>query len=159
MMTLLAIIILIAYLIYAYCKVGIPYCLSDTAYTVGKGIFAIAMISIAVCMWLPLMNVTPDEWRFLVFIAFVGISILAVSPYKDSELNYKMHYAGTCLAMAAVMSLWCVQRQFGVLIATLVIALELRAMTNKWLLCVELMMFLEIFIYATSPCIISLLLN
>ena len=61
MMTIIATIILVAYLAYAYCKVGIPYCLSDTAYTVGKGIFASAMIAVATCLWLPMIEATADE--------------------------------------------------------------------------------------------------
>lgn len=140
-MTIIATIILIAYLAYAYCKVGIPYCLSDTAYTAGKGIFASTMIAVAACLWLPMIEATADEWQFLVFLSFAGIAILAVSPYKDSDFNYKLHYAGTCIAMVAVLSLWCVQGHFGVLIATLMIVLELRAITDKWLLWVELTMF------------------
>lgn len=141
MMTIIATIILVAYLAYAYCKVGIPYCLSDTAYTVGKGIFASTMIAMAACLWLPLMEATADEWQFLVFLSFAGIVILAVSPYKDSDFNYKLHYIGTCIAMVAVLSLWAVRGAWVVPIATISTGLELRILTNKWLLWVELMMF------------------
>lgn len=158
MIVIIAIVILIVYLVYAYYKVGIPYCLSDTAYTVGKGIFATAMIATAACLWLPLMNVTPDKYQYLVFLAFAGIAILAVSPYKDSEFNYKLHYVGTCLAMMAVLSLWVVKGELVVPIATISLAITLREITDKWLLWVELMMFFEIFLYAALSCIISLLL-
>ena len=140
-MTIAAIIILVAYLIYAYCKVGIPYCLSDTAYTVGKGIFASAMIAVGACLWLPMMSATADEWQFLVFISFAGIAILAVSPYKDSDFNYKLHYVGTCIAMVAVLSLWAARGAWVVSIAVISAGLALRAITDKWLLWVELMMF------------------
>jgi len=140
-MTIAAIIILIAYLAYAYCKVGIPYCLSDTAYTVGKGIFASAMIAVGVCLWLPMLNATADEWQFLVFLSFAGIAILAVSPYKDSDFNYKLHYVGTCIAMVAVLSLWAARGAWVVPIATISAGLALKAITDKWLLWVELMMF------------------
>lgn len=141
MMTIIATIILVAYLAYAYCKVGIPYCLSDTAYTVGKGIFASAMIAVAACLWLPLMEATADEWQFLVFLSFAGIAILAVSPYKDSDFNYKLHYVGTCIAMVAVLSLWAAREAWVVPIATISVGLALKAITDKWLLIVELMMF------------------
>lgn len=141
MMTIIATIILIAYLAYAYCKVGIPYCLSDTAYTVGKGIFASTMIAVAACMWLPMIEATADEWQFLVFLSFEGIAILAVSPYKDSDFNYKLHYVGTCIAMVAVLSLWAVRGVWIVPIAAISAGLALRAITDKWLLIVELMMF------------------
>ena len=141
MMTIIAIIILVAYLAYAYCKVGIPYCLSDTAYTVGKGIFASAMIAVAICLWLPMLNTTADEWQFLVFLSFAGIAILAVSPYKDSDFNYRLHYIGTCIAMVAVLSLWVVRGACVVPIAVISAGLALRAITDKWLLWVELIMF------------------
>ena len=141
MMTIIATIILIAYLAYAYCKVGTPYCLSDTAYTVGKGIFASAIIAVAACLWLPLMEATADEWQFLVFLSFAGIVILAVSPYKDSDFNYKLHYIGTCIAMVAVLSLWAVRGVWIVPIAVISAGLALKAITDKWLLIVELMMF------------------
>lgn len=141
MMTIIATIILIAYLAYAYCKVGTPYCLSDTAYTVGKGIFASAMIAVAICLWLPMLNTTADKWQFLVFLSFAGIAILAVSPYKDSDFNYKLHYVGTCIAMVAVLSLWAVRGVWIVPIAAISAGLTLRAITYKWLLWVELMMF------------------
>lgn len=140
-MTIIATIILVAYLAYAYCEVGIPYCLSDTAYTVGKGIFASAMIAVAACLWLPLLKATADEWRFLVFLSFAGIVILAVSPYKDSNFNHRLHYVGTCIAMVAVLSLWVMRGELVVPIATISAGLALREITGKWLLWVELMMF------------------
>lgn len=140
-MTIIATIILIAYLAYAYCKVGIPYCLSDTAYTIGKGVFASAMIAVAACLWFPLMEATADEWQFLVFLSFAGIAILAVSPYKDSDFNYRLHYVGTCIAMVAVLSLWAVRGELVVPIATISAGLTFKAITDKWLLWVELMMF------------------
>lgn len=140
-MTIIATIILVAYLAYAHCKVGIPYCLSDTAYTVGKGIFASAMIAVAACLWLPLMEATADKWQFLVFLSFAGIAILAVSPYKDSDFNYRLHYVGTCIVMVAVLSLWAVRGAWVVPIATISAGLTLREITCKWLLWVELMMF------------------
>lgn len=142
MMTIIATIILVAYLAYAYCKVGIPYCLSDTAYTVGKVIFASAMIAVAACLWLPMLNATADKWQFLVFLSFAGIAILAVSPYKDSNFNYRLHYVGTCITMVAVLSLWAVRGVWVVPIATISAGLALRAITDKWLLIVELMMFM-----------------
>ena len=141
MMTIIATIILVAYLAYAHCKVGIPYCLSDTAYTVGKGIFASAMIAMAACLWLPLMEATADKWQFLVFLSFAGIAILAVSPYKDSDFNYRLHYVGTCITMMAVLSLWVMRGELVVPIATISLGLTLREITDKWLLWVELLMF------------------
>ena len=141
MMTIIATIILIAYLAYAYCKVGTPYCLSDTAYTVGKGIFASAMIAVAICLWLPMLNTTADKWQFLVFLSFAGIAILAVSPYKDSDFNYRLHYVGTCIAMVALLSLWAARGAWVVPISAISAGLTLRAITYKWLLWVELMMF------------------
>lgn len=141
MMTIIATIILVAYLAYAYCKVGIPYCLSDTAYTVGKGIFAFAMIAVAACLWLPMLNTTADKWQYLIFLSFAGIAILAVSPYKDSDFNHKLHYVGTCIAMVAVLSLWVMRGELVVPISAISAGLALRAITDKWLLWVELMMF------------------
>ena len=137
----IATIILIAYLAYAYCKVGIPYCLSDTAYTVGKGIFASTMIAVSACLWLPMIEATADKWQYLIFLSFAGIAILAVSPYKDSDFNYKLHYVGTCIAMVAVLSLWVVKGAWVVPIATISLGLTLREITDKWLLWVELIMF------------------
>ena len=141
MMTIIATIILIAYLAYAYCKVGTPYCLSDTAYTVGKGIFASAIIAVASCLWLPLMEATADEWQFLVFLSFEGIAILVISPYKDSDFNYRLHYVGTCITMLAVLSLWAVRGVCIVPASAISAGVTLRAITYKWLLWVELMMF------------------
>lgn len=141
MMTIIAIIILVVYLAYAYCKVGIPYCLSDTAYTVGKGIFASTMLAVAACLWLPMMEATADGWQFLVFLSFAGIAILAVSPYKDSDFNHTLHYAGTCIVMMAVLSLWAARGAWVVPISAISAGLALRAITDKWLLWVELMMF------------------
>ena len=150
MMTIIATIIFVAYLAYAYCKVGIPYCLSDTAYTVGKGVFASVMIAVAACLWLPMLNTTADKWQFLVFLSFAGIAILAVSPYKDSDFNYRLHYIGTCIAMVAVLSLWAVRGAWIVSIAVISAGLALKAITEKWLLWVELMMFALAIIYTIN---------
>lgn len=153
-MTITAIIILVAYLAYACVKThGIPECLSDTAYTVGKGIFASAMIAVAACLWLPLMEATAYEWQFLVFLSFAGIAILAVSPYKDSDFNHTLHYAGTCIVMVAVLSLWAARGAWVVPIATISAGLALWAITGKWLLWVELMMFAMAVMYAAVPLI------
>lgn len=152
-MMILSVITLIAYLVYVYCKVGVPNCLSDTAYTVGKGIFASTMIAVAACLWLPMMEATADEWQFLVFLSFAGIAILAVSPYKDSDFNYKLHYAGTCIAMVAVLSLWAARGAWVAPIATISAGLALRAITDKWLLWMELMMFAMTVMYAAVPLI------
>ncbi len=141
MTTIIATIILVAYLAYALCKVGIPYCLSDTAYTVGKGFFASVMIAVAICLWLPMIEATADKSQFLVFLSFAGIAILAVSPYKDSDFNYRLHYVGTCIAMVAVLSLWVARGELAIPIATISLGLTLKAITDKWLLWVELMMF------------------
>lgn len=141
-MTIIATIILVAYLAYSYCKVGTPYCLSDTAYTVGKGIFASAMIAVAVCLWLPMIEATADKWQFLVFLSFAGIAILAISPYKDSDFNYRLHYVGTCITMVAVLSLWAVRGVCIVPVSAISAGLALRVITDKWLLWVELMMFM-----------------
>lgn len=141
MMTIIATIILVAYLAYAYCKVGIPYCLSDTAYTVGKDTFASTMIAVSACLWLPMIEATADKWQFFVLLSFAGIAILAVSPYKDSDFNYKLHYVGTCIAMVAVLSLWAVRGVWIVPISAISAGVTLRAITYKWLLWVELMMF------------------
>lgn len=149
-MTIVAIIILVAYLAYAHSKVGIPYCLSDTAYTVGMGIFASTMIAAAACLWLPMMEATADKWQFLVFLSFAGIAILAVSPYKDSDFNYRLHYIGTCIAMVAVLSLWAARGAWVVPIATISAGLALKAITDKWLLWVELMMFALAIIYTIN---------
>lgn len=149
-MTIIASIILVAYFAYAYCKVGIPYCLSDTVYTVGNGIFASAMIAVAACLWLPMMEATAYGWQFLVFLSFAGIAILVVSPYKDSDFNYKLHYVGTCTAMVAVLSLWAARGVWVVPIATISAGLALRAITEKWLLWVELMMFTLAIIYTIN---------
>ena len=140
-MMILSAIILTAYLVYVYCKVGVPNCLSDTAYSVSKPLFAATMIAVATCLWLPLIHATADMWLFLVFLSFAGIAILAVSPYKDSDFNYRLHYVGTCIAMVAVLSLWVTRGELVVPIAVISAGLALRAITDKWLLWVELMMF------------------
>ena len=140
-MTILSAIILTAYLVYVYSKVGVPNCLSDTAYSVSKPLFAVTMITVSALMWLPLMEATADKWQYLVFLSFAGIAILAVSPYKDSDFNYKLHYVGTCIAMVAVLNLWAVRGVWIVPISAISVWLELRAITDKWLLWVELMMF------------------
>ena len=140
-MMILSAIILTAYLVYVYCKVGVPNCISDTAYSVSKPLFAVTMITVSALLWLPLIHATADMWLFLVFLSFAGIAILAVSPYKDSDFNYRLHHIGTCTAMVAVLSLWTVRGELVVPIATISSGLTLRAITAKWLLWVELMMF------------------
>lgn len=59
----------------------------------------------------------------------------------ESEFNYRLHYVGTCIAMVAVLSLWAAREAWVVPIATISAGLALKAITDKWLLWVELMMF------------------
>lgn len=149
MTVIAAAIILMLYLVCACIKTcKIPECLSDTAYTVGKDIFAMVMVDICGLLWFPMLEVTEDGWQFLVFLAFTGIVAMAVSPYKDSKMNYYIHYAGTMLSMICIISLWLIKDWMLIPALSVVAVNVLPYITKHWLLVVELMMFVFAFIYS-----------
>lgn len=146
-MTVAAIIILVAYIAYAIYKTReIPLCLSDTAYTVGKHTFAVTMLTICALLWCPLMSATQDKWQFLVFLSFVGIAMMAVSPYRDDAITRNIHYVGTLLAMLCVLALWLTHGYWQLPIAVVSIGMILPCITRWWLLIVELLMFVVAFV-------------
>lgn len=148
-MTITAIIILVAYLTYACVKThGIPECLSDTAYTVGKPIFALTMAVICGLLWFPMLEATAEEWQFLVFMSLAGVMAMAVSPYKDDMINHTIHYAGTTLAMLCVLLLWLTKGKYQIPVVVFTFGIVSPCMTRRWLLIVELMMFASAFIYS-----------
>lgn len=147
-MTITAIIILVAYLAYACVKThGIPECLSDTAYTVGKTTFAVTMAVICGLLWFPMLDATADRWQFLAFLSFAGMMAMAVSPYKDDMINHTIHYAGTTLAMLCVLLLWLTKGKYQIPVVVFTFGIVSPCMTRRWLLMLELIMFTLTFIY------------
>lgn len=141
-MTIAAIIILVAYLAYAIHKTrSIPNCLSDTAYTVGKNIFAVTMMAICALMWCPLLNALQEDWQWLVFLSVVGIAAMAVSPYREDKITHNIHYAGTLLSMLCVLGMWLTKGIWQIPFVVVATSMLLPCITRKWLLIVELLMF------------------
>ena len=149
-MMILSAIILTAYLVYVYCKVGVPNCLSDTAYTVGKGIFASAMIAVSALLWLPLIHATADMWLFLVFLAEAGMVGMAVSPYKEDWVTHNVHYACTLLSVVCTLSLWAVKGLWQVPVAAILLAVAMWLTMRKWMLFAELLAFGLIYSYCIN---------
>lgn len=149
-MTILSAIILTAYLVYVYCKVGVPNCLSDTAYSVSKPLFAVTMIAVSALLWLPLIHTTSDMWLFLVFLAQAGMVGMAVSPYKEDWVTHNVHYACTLLSVVCTLSLWAVKGLWQVPVAAILIAIAMWLTMRKWMLFAELLAFGLIYSYCIN---------
>lgn len=69
---------------------GIPESLSETAYTNNKLAFTGYCFSMALLMPL-LLNITPEDFQFLVFLIFGGMLIAGFSPMFKEKVTKEVH--------------------------------------------------------------------
>lgn len=82
-------LIITAYLVTYICHCGVPTSLSDTYYhTVRKWLFPSVLVLSAALALEPLMDITPEPWKFLSFLTIGAIFFIAAAPaFKDSLVN------------------------------------------------------------------------
>ena len=93
-LALLSIFLVGGYIVAGWHKNGrTPISVSSIAYILPRGAFSIVM-SLYTMLAIPrTLEALPSEWEFLGFLCFVGIFLVAASPYFRTEWR-AVHYAG-----------------------------------------------------------------
>ena len=110
---ILLIIITIAYNVYAIVlNHGIPESISSTSYIFLECnkkyyLFNIYCVLIAIILLPIWLNISIDEWRFLVFLSCGGIIFAGMTPFFREDFHKPIHYGAGILAVVAYV-LWMI---------------------------------------------------
>lgn len=83
---------------------GIPCSISDTYYqTVRKWLFPVCTAVSGVMALVPLLNITPETYKFVAFLIVASILFVAAAPAFKEELTQQVHYgAASVLGLSAI---------------------------------------------------------
>lgn len=97
-----------SYLISYVCACGVPTSVSATYYhTQRRWLLPVVLfVSIATAI-VPFFDLTPDYWRFLVFLVVAGIMFIAAAPAFRQEFEGKIH-CGAALTAGVSAIAWLV---------------------------------------------------
>ena len=134
LLTVLSLLLIVSYTIgvCAYTR-GIPYSISETYYKIKhKFWFAVATIGTAALLMPAILEVTPEQYQFLAFLACVGMIFTGAAPNFREGTERKIHIAGA--AMCLVFSqLWVAfLYPFLLQLWTLYIIYTVLDMKRKW---------------------------
>ena len=101
--TIFLIAALVITLIYNSGLPNIPESISATSYLPDRKpwYFSIYCLLMGTLLWYPWMNVTPDDFKFLVFFACMGIYFAGVTPFFKSDFEKPIHYTAGVLTFAS----------------------------------------------------------
>lgn len=108
LLTVLSLLLIVSYTIgvCAYTR-GIPYSISETYYKIKhKFWFAVATIGTAALLMPAILEVTPESYQFLAFLACVGMILTGVAPNFREGIEKRIHIAGAFMCL--VFSQWWV---------------------------------------------------
>lgn len=106
LLTVLSLLLIVSYTIgvCAYTR-GIPYSISETYYKIKhKFWFAVATIGTAALLMPAILEVTPESYQFLAFLACVGMILTGAAPNFREGIEKRIHIAGAFMCL--VFSQW-----------------------------------------------------
>lgn len=122
---LLSLSIITSYVGVMVFRLGVPYSISDTYYSLEHKIwFGFSMIGTAVLLMPAILDRTPESFQFLAFLMCAGLCFVGVAPNFKAGLDRHVHIVATSIA-ALCSQVWV-------------------ALTLPWLLLVWLAWFLYI---------------
>ena len=98
-------LIITTYLATYLCHCGVPISLSDTYYhTVRKWLFPTVLVVSASLALEPLMEITPEPWKFLSFLTIGSIFFIAAAPAFKEDLVSQVHTVSAILLCGSVIA-------------------------------------------------------
>lgn len=96
---LISLLVISIYIVSYVCHCGLPTSVSSTYYnTRPKWLLPVVLgVSIATAI-VPFFDLTPDYWRFLVFLIVAGIMFIAAAPAFRQEFEGKVHAGAAIIA-------------------------------------------------------------
>lgn len=101
LLTVLSLLLIVSYTVSVcvYTK-GIPYSISETYYKIKhKFWFAVATIGTAALLMPAILEVTPEQYQFLAFLACVGMIFTGAAPNFREGTERKIHIAGAAMCL------------------------------------------------------------
>lgn len=101
LLTVLSLLLIVSYTIgvCAYTR-GIPYSISETYYKIKHRFwFAVATIGTAAMLIPAILEVTPEQYQFLAFLACVGMILTGAAPNFREGIEKKIHTAGAVMCL------------------------------------------------------------
>lgn len=129
-------LIITTYLATYICHCGVPTSLSDTYYhTVRKWLFPTVLVLSAALALEPLMDITPEPWKFLSFLTIGSIFFIAAAPAFKENLVNQVHTVSAILLCGSVIAwLLLVGRHIPIIAITgIVLGLVYRRKFVFWL--------------------------
>lgn len=97
------------YLLFVCSLCGIPTSISETYYRRfgSKWVFSGVLVTAAALAVAPLLDITPDSYKFLAFFIIAGIFFVAASPAFKDEFEGKIH-TGAALVLCVATLAWLI---------------------------------------------------
>lgn len=155
-MILVSMLILVAYLAFAIAKTGWPYSISETYYRLKaagykEGLFTLALTGVAMTAIVPLIEATPEKWKFLAFMMCAGIMFVAFAPQFARRLDNWVHYIATGVSGISSMIWCCVAFRYGWIPLVLALGVVIYPIVKnrvKWLFWIEIAVFAAVYVDA-----------
>jgi hypothetical protein len=124
-MTLISVLIFVAYIGAILAVYGVPASVSETFYLLPKGwrwLFTAFCLGVSIIV-APWLDATPDAWQFLAFLAVGGLCFVGVAAEFKEDFVKRVHYwgAGVC-AVASQLWIFIVAGLWWVSLACLIAA-------------------------------------
>lgn len=101
-------LIMTLYLTAYILKIGLPTSISETYYnTEAKWLFPVCISSAGALALVPLMNITPDSYKFVAFMIVASILFVAAAPAFREELTNKVH-SGAAIILGVSAMTWLI---------------------------------------------------
>ncbi|MCM1337693.1 MAG: hypothetical protein NC214_08470 [Candidatus Amulumruptor caecigallinarius] len=124
---------------------GCPESLSATYYDMHCGwILPVALGVSSALTVAPMFSITPDHWRFLVFLFIMGMMFVAASPAFRDGLEKPVHYGAAIVMTAASLAWFAVMKIIP--IAAIAFAVAATFCRKSWVYLCEMGLFLSIYI-------------
>lgn len=102
---IISLVILSALLIFVGCRFGLITSMSSLCYILPhRWIFPLVLGGCTAMITVPMFEVTPDNFRFLVFLTMAGAMFVAASPLYHSGLDKPVHYTSAVIMSVAVVA-------------------------------------------------------
>lgn len=156
---IISLIIFLGYVLTMIKMFGVPSSLSDTYYLLdgkkkGTGAFFILfMFIICFLLMIPMIEITPENWKFVAFLAILGLGFVGAAPMFLESSTSKVHYTAAGMATAGGLTwIFVVAPQYWWCLLLTTVAVIMIAMKTKTWKCytfwLEMIVFISVYIAA-----------
>lgn len=141
--TSIAFALFLTFVIVYFAIHGSPESLSATYYEMNQRWIFPAVLGVCSALTIvPMFSVTPEDWRFLVFLFIAGALFVSASPAFREGLDKPVHYGSAIVMTVAALAWFAVMR----VIPIFAIVFSITAIFNRksWVFLCEIGLFLNL---------------